>query len=162
MLRRLWRKFTNAAGIKTMSAIATVAVYVTKDTIFVISQQMTDHGRVSVDPMLRLEANAAPGAAGAAVLQCLDAFQDIDGLPESGHLERLLGFVGARSWSAFAKHAINISVEGPSKDRVALAAARADGRGAYAHGPSRECRREPLAIGELLLELVSEQSSAGP
>ena len=162
MLRRLRQAITKVLGIKRMQATASVAIYVTADEIFVISQQITDHGRVSVEPMLRLEAKATPGAVGVTVIQCLDSFQDIDGLSEPDHLKRLLGFVGASSWSAFAKRATNISVEGLSKDRVALAAARANGRGAYAYGASRECHREALAIGELLLELVSEQSSAGP
>ena len=144
-----------------MAANATVAVYATRDVIFVISQQMTDHGRVSIEPMLKIDRTAAAGVAGEAVLQCLDAFQEIDGPPRTEHLKQLLGLVGARSWTAFAKSAINVSVEGLTKDRVSMCAARADGRGAYAYGPSRECDREPGAVGELLLEMIDELSPAG-
>ena len=156
MLQRLWRALTKPVGIKPMAAVPSVAVFVTADEIFVISPQMTDHGRVSVQPMQQFEANSAPNAVGEAVLQSLAAFHEIDGLPDPDHLQGLLGFVGARSWRAFAKRAINISVEGMSKDCVTLAAARANDPGAYAYGPSRECRREPLAIGKLLLQLARE------
>jgi hypothetical protein len=140
-----------------MTAIPSVAVYVTADDIFVISQQMTDHGRVSVQPMLRLERNSSTAAVGAAVLQCLEAFQEIDGVPEPDHLQGLLDFIGAGSWTPFAKRAINVSIEGGSKDRVVLFPARASRRGAYAYGKSHECERKSEAIGELLLQLVGEQ-----
>jgi hypothetical protein len=142
-----------------MAAIPSVAVYVTTDTVFVISQQITDHGRVSVQPMLRLDKNTSADAVGAAVLRCLDEFQDIDGLPEPDHLQGLLDFVGARSWTPFAKRAISISIEGHSKHRVTLLSARANGRGAYSYNESHECRREPQAIGEMVLQLASEHGS---
>jgi len=142
-----------------MAAIPSVAVFVTADAVFVISQQMTDHGRVSIPPMLRLDNNTSVDAVGAAVLRCLDEFQEIDGLPEPGHLQGLLDFVGARSWAPFAKRAINISVAGLSRRRVTLSPARANGRGAYAYGESHECRREPQAIGEMLLQLAREHGS---
>ena len=142
-----------------MAAIPSVAVYVTTDTVFVISQQITDHGRVSVQPMLRLDKNTSADAVGAAVLRCLDEFQEIDGLPEPDHLQGLLDFVGSRSWTPFAKRAISISIEGHSRRRVTLLSARANGRGAYAYGESHECRREPQAIGEMLLQLAREHDS---
>lgn len=142
-----------------MAATPSVAVYATSDTVFVISQQMTDHGRVSVQPMLRLERNTSADAVGAAVLSCLDDFQEIDGLPEPDHLQSLLDFVGARSWVSFARSAIDISIEGLSRRRVTLSSARANGRGAYLYGDSHECRRDPQAIGEMLLQLVGERES---
>lgn len=142
-----------------MAAIPSVAVFVTADTVFVISQQMTDHGRVSVQPMLQLDKNASADAVGMAVLQCLDKFQEIDGPPAPGHLQELLDFVGARSWTPFARRAINISIEASSRRRVTLSPARANGRGAYAYGESHECRREPQAIGKMLLQLAREYGS---
>jgi len=140
-----------------MAAIPSVAVYVTADDIFVISQQMTDHGRVSAQPMLRLERDSPITVVGAAVLQCLDAFQEIDGLPEPGHLQGLLDFIGARSWTPFAKRAINVSIEGRTKARVALFPARANRDGAYAYTESHECARKSAAIGELLLRLLGDR-----
>lgn len=142
-----------------MAAVPSVSVYVTTDTVFVISQQMTDHGRVSVQPMLRLDKNTSADAVGAAVLRCLDEFQEIDGLPDPDHLQGLLDFIGARSWTPFAKSAIDISIEGLSRRRVALSSARANGRGAYLYGESRECRREPQAIGKMVLQLAGEHGS---
>ena len=144
-----------------MVAIPSAAVFVTADAVFVISQQMTDHGRVSVQPMLQLDKNASADAVGTAVLRCLDEFQEIDGPPEPGHLQGLLDFVGARSWTPFAKRAIAISIEidGQSRHRVTLSSARANGRGAYAYGKSHDCRREPQAIGEMLLQLAREYGS---
>ena len=142
-----------------MAAIPSVAVFVTTDTVFIISQQMTDHGQVSVKPMLRLDKNTSADAVGTAVLRCLDEFQEIDGLPEPDHLQGLLDFVGARSWTPFTKRAIIISIEGRSRRRVTLLPARANGRGAYLYGESHECRREPKAIGEMLLQLAGEHGS---
>jgi hypothetical protein len=142
-----------------MAAIPSVAVFVTVDAVFVISQQMTDHGRVSIPPMLRLDKNTSADAVGAAVLRCLDEFQEIDGPPEPGHLQELLDFVGARSWTPFAKRAINIEIDGRASRRVTMSPARANGRGAYLYGESHECVREPQAIGEMLLQLAGEHGS---
>ncbi len=139
-----------------MATVPTVAVYVTTDSVFVISHQMTDYGRVSVEPMLRLRQDASADELGAAVLKCLDAFQEIDGAPDPDHLQGLLRFVGARSWTPFAKKAINISVEGTPRRRVTMSSARADSRGAYAYGKSHECRRKPQDIGEMLLQLARD------
>jgi hypothetical protein len=138
-----------------MAAIPSVAVYVTADAIFVISEQMTDQGRVSIQPMLRLDKNASTDAVGEAVLRCLDKFQEIDRLPDPDHLQGLLDFVGARSWTPFARSAVGISIAGSSRRRVTLYAAQANGRGAYAYGEPHECRREPQAIGEMV-QLVSQ------
>ena len=139
-----------------MQAVPGVAVYVTADTIFVISNQITDHGRVSIEPMLKLERTATSAAIGDAVLQCMAAFQDVEGAPDPDHLQGLLDFVGAKSWTPFAKRAINVSVMGPSKDRIEMAVARASGRGAFVYGETHECTREPEAIGALLMRLVEE------
>ena len=109
--------------------------------------------------MLRLDQDASADAVGAAVLRCLDEFQEIDGPPKPDHLQGLLDFVGARSWTPLAKSAINIAIEGSSGRRVTLSSARANERGAYAYGESHECRREPQAIGEMLLQLAREQGS---
>ena len=142
-----------------MVAIPSVAVFVAADAVFVISEQMTDHGRVYVHPMLRLDKNASADVVGAAVLRCLDEFQEIDGLPDPDHLQGLLDFVGARSWTPFAKRAIRISIEGNSRRRVTLSSARSNGRGAYLFGASHECPRDPQAIGEMLLQLAREHGS---
>lgn len=139
-----------------MQAVPGVAVYVTADTIFVISNQITDYGRVSIEPMLKLERTATPAETGNAVLQCMAAFQDVDGAPDPDHLQGLLDFVGAKSWTPFAKRAVNVSVMGISSDRIEMTVARSSGRGAFVYGESQECTREPEAIGELLIRLVEE------
>ena len=141
-----------------MSAVPSVAVYVTADEFFVISQQITDAGRVSIEPMLRLERDSAPAMVGESVLTCLAAFQDIEGMPDPDHLRKLLEFVGSRSWAPFARRAINISVEGSSSDLVALSAARANNRGAYAYGDSIDCPRDAEAIGEQLASLADKHA----
>lgn len=142
-----------------MAAVPTVAAYVTTDTVFLISQMMTDHGRVSAQPMLRFDRNTSASVLGEAVLRCLDEFQEIDGIPEPDHLQGFLDFVGARSWTSFAKSAIDISIAAPSRRLVSLSPARANRRGAYIYGDSHECKREPQAIGEMLIRLVAELES---
>ena len=138
-----------------MQAVPSVAVYVTADTIFVISQQITDYGRVSIEPMLKLDRTASHREIGDAVLTCMAAFEDVEGAPDPDHLQGLLDFVGAKSWTPFARRAVNVSVEDTPKNRVSLAVARASGRGAYAYGESQTCARDPEAIGELLMRLVA-------
>jgi hypothetical protein len=130
---------------------------VTADEILAISHQISDAGRLSIEPMLRLERDSAPGAVGESVLTCLDAFRDIDGTPDPDHVEKLLRFVGSRSWAPYARRAINISVEGTSDDLVTLYATRANGRGAYAYGdPVVACPRDADAIGEQVAALTDK------
>lgn len=140
-----------------MQSLPSVAVYVTAETIFVISQQITDFGRVSIEPMFNLDRGASHRDVGDAVLACMAEFEDVEGAPDPDHLQGLLEFVGAKSWTPFAKRAVNVSVEGISKNQVSLAVARASGRGAYAYGESHSCAREPEAIGKLLMHLVESE-----
>jgi len=139
-----------------MDAIPSVAVYVTADAIYIISQQLTDHGRVSVEPMRRLDADATALAIGETVVAGLDSFREIDGQPDPDHLQGFLDFVGARSWGAFAKGALNVSVEGRSPATAALSAARADGRGAFAYGEGQECALDASSIGLAILQLIAD------
>lgn len=154
MLDSLRRAFAKAVGAKTMTTVPTVAVFVTDDAIFVISEKMTEVARETVEPMRRLERGSPPEVVGNAVLNGLEAFRDSDDPPDPDGLRKLLDFVGARAWKPFAKSAINVSIAGLSKDTVGLSAARANSRGDYLYRDTHECPREPAAIGKMLESLV--------
>lgn len=141
-----------------MATVPSVAVYVTRKAIFVISQVMTDHGRVSALPMLRLERSAADEEIGSAVLRCLDAFSEKDGPPPPDHFNDLKRFLRARSWKPFVSQALNVTVEAPTKKRLSLAAARADEHGAFAYGPAQPCARDAAAIGAALRRLADDSA----
>jgi hypothetical protein len=158
MLEGLRRVLSGIVGVKHMGSVPSVAVYVTANEIFVISQRMTDNGRTAIEPMQRLERSATPAAVGSAVLAGLEAFQDGEGPPDPDCLQNLLDFVGARSWTPFAKRALNVSIAGRSGHEVVLSPARANGRGAYAYGDSYDCPRAAQAIGELLASLADKMA----
>lgn len=137
-----------------MTAVPTVAVFVTDDAIFVISEKMTEMARVTVEPMRRLERDSTPDVVGQAVLEGLEAFRDTDDPPDPGGLQKFLDFVGARAWKPFARSAINVSIAGLSRDTVGLSPARADSRGDYLYRDTHECPREATAIGAMIESLV--------
>ena len=136
-----------------MASVPSVSVYVTKDTCYVISQLLTDHGRVSAEPMLKLDRRAGDKAIGAAVIRCLDAFQEADA-PPPDHFDVLKTFLGARNWKAFTRHAANVSIEKTSRNTISLAVARADDKGAYAYGPSTHCVPDEEEIGRTVRQLA--------
>lgn len=158
MLDSLRRALARAVGAKMMTPVPTVAVFVTDDAVFVISEKMTEVARETLEPMHRLERDTPPDVVGNAVLEGLEAFRDSDDPPDPDGLRRLLDFVGARAWKPFAKTAINVSIAGLSKDTVALSPARADNRGIYHYRDTHECPREATAIGEMLESLVGQLS----
>lgn len=154
MLDSFRRAFARVFGAKTMTPLPTVAVFVTDDAIFVISEKMTEVARETVEPMRRLARDSPPDVVGNAILQGLDDFRDTDDPPDPDGLRKLLDFVGARAWKPFARSAINFSIAGVSKDTVGLSPARADSRGNYLYRKTHDCPREPTAIGEMLASLV--------
>lgn len=159
MLKSLRRALAKVGLVKTMTPVPTVGVFVTNDAIFVIAEKMTEGGRLSVDPMLRLERGTPPNVVGEAILKGLAAFQDSDDTPDRDGLRRLLEFVGARSWKSFAKGAINFSIAGLSENTVGLSPALADSRGAYLYRDTHECPREAVAIGEMLESLAQRMTT---
>ncbi len=159
MFDSLWRALASAVGAKRMVPVPSVAVFVTDDAIFVISEKMTDMARQTVEPMHRLERGSPPDVVGNAVLDGLDAFKDSDDPPDPDGLRKLLDFVGARSWKSFAKSAINFSIAGLTQETVGLSPARADSRGNYLYGDTHECPRKAVAIGEMLESLVERMTS---
>jgi hypothetical protein len=133
-------------------------VYITRKAFFVISQVMTDHGRVSAQPMLQLGRSAADEEIGSAVLRCLEAYSEKDGPPSPDHFNDLKHFLRTRSWKPFVSQALNVAVEGPTTRRVLLAAARADKNGAFAYGPAQPCARDATAIGAALRRLAKDSA----
>jgi hypothetical protein len=139
-----------------MTTVPTVAVFVTDDAIYVISEKMTEVARVTTEPMRRLERNSPPDVVGHAVLEGLEAFRDTDDPPDPGGQQRFLDFVGATAWKPFARSAVNFSIAGLSTDTVALSPARANSRGDYLYRDTHECPRSPAAIGEMIEALVKQ------
>lgn len=159
MFDSLWRMLASAVGIKRYTPVPTVAVFVTDDAIFVISEKMTNVARETVEPMHRLERRSPPDVVGNAVLDGLEAFKDSDDPLDPDGLRKFLDFVGARSWKSFAKRAINFSIAGQTQETVRLSPARANSRGNYLYKDTHECPREAVAIGEMIESLVERMTA---
>ena len=115
---------------------------------------MTDHGRVTKEPMVKLASKASAVEIGQAVLDGLAAFEDIKGLPQPNHLERFLRFVGAKSWRAFTRGTLHINVGYDGKE-INLIPSRADRRGAFPYNKAPSiCPPEPEIVGGRILELA--------
>ncbi len=147
---RLLRRRTFAREAKSC------AVYFRGDAIYVISQSLTNHGRVAKDPMVKLPKTAAAFDLGRAVLDALAAFSAVDGLPPPTHLADFLRFVGAPSWRKFATGTLEIAVTFDGRE-LHLRPSRADSKGAFLYEESfTACRPEPATLGVQVLALAAD------
>ena len=130
-------------------------VYFRGDTVFVNAMAKTVPGfLITSEPMFRLGREEQPAAWGQAVLKALESFRQGVPMPEAPRTanQEFLAFAGVKSWSAFARSALHLSLAYDGREVSVIPTTRA--HGGFDHLTDQAVRSlpEPQALGEALLE----------
>jgi len=113
------------------------------------------------EPFFKVSQSISPSELGQKVLEALESYRE--GIPAKKYVrgikqppDPLLVFSGFRSWRAFEKGAVHVSIS-RNDSEVEITPSVARPKGGYLYRPERalKCQANPEQIGSLLLEQVS-------